>query len=191
MPQSHLVRQIRERVVLGGDGAAQRVQQDGEWRAINWRTLGEAIDGCARALVRAGHEPAEMVGIYARNMPEWTQADLGILAARGVSVPIYPTSAPDQVRYILRDAGIRLLFVGEQPQFDFALELLAQGQIRNVVALDPAVELRGCAQACHFNDFVSQGDHPPSEQELRSREAQYRMDDLLTLIYTSGTTGDP
>jgi long-chain acyl-CoA synthetase len=191
MPQSHLVRQIRERIALSGDGAAQRVLQDGEWRAISWRTLGEAIDGCARSLVRAGHEPAEMVGIYARNMPEWTQADFGILAARGVSVPIYPTSAPDQVRYILRDAGIRLLFVGEQPQFDFALELLSQGQIRQVVALDPAVDLRGCSQACHFNDFIRQGDHPPSEQELRRREAQYRMDDLLTLIYTSGTTGEP
>ena len=191
MPQSHLVRQIRERIALGGDGAAQRVLQDGGWHAISWRTLGEAIDGCARALVRAGHEPAEMVGIYARNMPEWTQADLGILAARGVSVPIYPTSAPDQVRYILRDARIRLLFAGEQPQFDQALALLNEGMIGRIVALDSAVDLRGCPQASHFHDFLRQGDHPPSEQERRTREAQCRMDDLLTLIYTSGTTGEP
>ncbi|MCX6550096.1 MAG: long-chain fatty acid--CoA ligase [Acidobacteria bacterium] len=191
MPQSHLVRQIRERVVALGDRAAQRVQQDGQWRAVSWRALGEAVEGCARALIRAGHQPAEMVGIHARNMPEWTQADLGILAARGVSVPIYPTSAPDQVRYILRDANIRLLFVGEQPQFDLALELLASGEISRIVALDDGVDLRGCAQACHFGDFVRQGDHPPSEQERRTRDAQSRMDDLLTLIYTSGTTGEP
>jgi long-chain acyl-CoA synthetase len=84
-----------------------RVQVDGEWQALSWRALGLAMDGCARALIRAGHQPGDMVGICARNMPEWTQADLGILAARGVSVPIYPTSTRDQVGYILRDAGIR------------------------------------------------------------------------------------
>jgi len=191
MSQSHLVRQIRGRVARHGDRAALRAQMDGRWRAISWRELGQAIDGCAQALIRAGHEPGEMVGLYARNMPEWTQADLGILAARGVSVPIYPTSAPDQVRYILRDARIRLLFAGEQPQFDQALALLNEGMIGRIVALDSAVDLRGCPQASHFHDFLRQGDHPPSEQERRTREAQCRMDDLLTLIYTSGTTGEP
>ena len=191
MPQSHLVRQIRERTSQLGDRAAQRVHVDGQWRVTNWRALGEAMDGCARALIRAGHQPGEMVGIYARNMPEWTQADLGILAARGVSVPIYPTSAPDQVSYILRDARIRLLFVGEQPQLDRALELLGNGEISRIVALDETVDLRGCREATHFQDFISGGDDLPGEQELRSREALYRMDDLLTLIYTSGTTGEP
>jgi len=191
MPQSHLVRRVRERVSRSGDRAAQRVHLDGQWRTTSWRALGEAMDGCARALIRAGHRPGEMVGIYARNMPEWTQADLGILAARGVSVPIYPTSAPDQVRYILRDANIRVLFAGEQPQFDRALDVLNGGGIDRIVALDGRVDLRGCEQASHFGDFVGWGDHPPSGQELRRREALYRMDDLLTLIYTSGTTGEP
>jgi long-chain acyl-CoA synthetase len=191
MPQSHLVRQIRERVARFGDRTALRAQVDGEWRVTSWRALGQAMDGCARALIRAGHQPAEMVGICARNMPEWTQADLGILVARGVSVPIYPTSAPEQVSYILRDAGIRLLFAGEQAQFDRALEWLNAGEISRIVALDESVDLRGCPQASHFRDFIAQGDDPSSEQELRRRESAYRMDDLLTLIYTSGTTGEP
>ena len=191
MPQSHLVRQIRERVSRSGDRTVLRTQQDGQWRATSWRALGQVMDGCAKALIRAGHQPGEMVGICARNMPEWTQADLGILAARGVSVPIYPTSAKDQVSYILRDAGIRLLFVGEQPQFDRAIELLNAGEIGRVVALDGSVDLRGCQQASHFRDFIAQGHDASSEQELRHRETQYRMDDLLTLIYTSGTTGEP
>ncbi|WP_256745104.1 AMP-dependent synthetase/ligase, partial [Aeromonas hydrophila] len=136
-------------------------------------------------------QPTEMVGIYARNMPEWTQADLGILAARGVSVPIYPTSTLDQLRYIVKDAGIKVLFVGEQPQFDQALQLVESGEIRQLVALDGSVNLRGCPQASHFQTFLVSGNHQPSEQVLRERESQYRMDDLLTLIYTSGTTGEP
>jgi len=191
MPQSHLVRQIRERVARLGDRAAMRVQAGGEWQAISWRALGLAMDGCAQALIRAGHQPGEMVGICARNMPEWTQADLGILAARGVSVPIYPTSTRDQAGYILRDAGIRLLFVGEQPQFDRALELLNAGAISRIVALDGDVDLRGCREASHFRDFIAQPGDPQSEQEFRRRESLYRADDLLTLIYTSGTTGEP
>ena len=191
MPQPHLVRQIRERVAQFGDRAALRMQVDGEWRAVSWRELGQAMDACATALIRAGHQPGEMVGICARNMPEWTQADLGILAARGVSVPIYPTSTRDQVSYILRDAGIQLLFVGEQPQFDRALELLGAGEIARIVALDSSVDLRGCREACHFKDFIGGGDGLPGTEELRRRETLCRMDDLLTLIYTSGTTGEP
>ncbi|MEV3835854.1 AMP-dependent synthetase/ligase [Aeromonas allosaccharophila] len=191
MPKLHLVRLMRERIAQLGNKAALRVQQDGQWRAIGWRTLGQAMDYCAQALIRAGHQPTEMVGIYARNMPEWTQADLGILAARGVSVPIYPTSTLEQLRYIVRDANIGLLFVGEQPQFDQALNLLKDGEIRQIVALDGNVNLRGCPQASHFQEFLVSGNHQPSEQVLRERESQYRMDDLLTLIYTSGTTGEP
>ncbi|WP_429040074.1 AMP-dependent synthetase/ligase [Aeromonas veronii] len=191
MPKLHLVRLMRERIAQLGNKAALRVQQDGQWRAIGWRTLGQAMDYCAQALIRAGHQPTEMVGIYARNMPEWTQADLGILAARGVSVPIYPTSTLDQLRYIVKDAGIKVLFVGEQPQFDQALQLIESGEIRQLIALDGSVNLRGCEQASHFQTFLVSGNHQPSEQELRERETQYRMDDLLTLIYTSGTTGEP
>ncbi|MGE6294580.1 AMP-dependent synthetase/ligase [Aeromonas media] len=191
MSQLHLVRVMRERIARLGNKAALRVQQDGQWRAIGWRTLGQAMDYCAQALIRAGHQPTEMVGIYARNMPEWTQADLGILAARGVSVPIYPTSTLDQLRYIVKDAGIKLLFVGEQPQFDQALLLLESGEINQIVTLDGTVDLRGCEQASHFQSFLVSGNHQPSEQALRGREQHYRMDDLLTLIYTSGTTGEP
>ncbi|MFM5424878.1 long-chain fatty acid--CoA ligase [Aeromonas veronii] len=191
MPKLHLVRLMRERIAQLGNKAALRVQQDGQWRAIGWRTLGQAMDYCAQALIRAGHQPTEMVGIYARNMPEWTQADLGILAARGVSVPIYPTSTLEQLRYIVKDAGIKVLFVGEQPQFDQALQLIESGEIRQLIALDGSVNLRDCEQASHFQTFLVSGNHQPSEQELRVRETQYRMDDLLTLIYTSGTTGEP
>ncbi|MDO2948956.1 AMP-dependent synthetase/ligase [Aeromonas simiae] len=191
MQQLHLIRLFRERIAQLGNKAALRVQQDGQWRAIGWRTLGQAMDYCAQALIRAGHQECEMVGIYSRNMPEWTQADLGILAARGVSVPIYPTSTLEQARYIVRDAGIKTLFVGEQPQFDQALQLLESGDIRAIVALDSAVDLRGCEQACHFQTFLISGNHHPSELELRRREQHYAMDDLFTLIYTSGTTGEP
>ena len=111
MHELHLVRVFRKRIEGLKNKAALRVQQDGQWRDISWQALGRSIDYLAQALIRLGHQPQQMVGICARNMPEWTMADLGILAARGVVVPIYSTNTLDQTRYILKDAGIRILFV--------------------------------------------------------------------------------
>jgi long-chain acyl-CoA synthetase len=191
MPSMHLVTLIRNRALQGGSRPAQRYQAGGEWRTVSWSALGEAMDGCACGLIALGVQPGEMVGICSRNMPEWTQADLGILSAGGVSVPIYPTSTVDQFRYIVRDAGIRVVFVGEQPQFDRALTLLNEGEIDQIVALDSSLDLDGCPRARHFSGFVQSASDAASAEELERRRAAYRLTDLLTLIYTSGTTGEP
>ncbi|MGL4207447.1 MAG: AMP-dependent synthetase/ligase [Aeromonadaceae bacterium] len=191
MNELHLVRVFRQRIEGLKHKAAQRVQQDGQWRDISWQAFGRSMDYLAQALIRLGLQPQQSVGIFARNMPEWTQADLGILAARGVVVPIYPTNTLEQTRYIIRDAGIRILFVGEQSQYDMGVQLLQEGAITQLIALDEQVNLHGCSQAMHFADLLRFGNHAPSADELQSRAAGYQMADLLTLVYTSGTTGEP
>ena len=191
MHELHLVRVFRTRIEGLKSKAALRVQQDGQWRDISWQALGHSIDFLAQALIRLGLQPQQMVGIFSRNMPEWTQADLGILAARGVVVPLYPTNTLEQTRYIVRDAGIRILFVGEQPQFDLALQLLQAGELDHIICFDEHVDLRQCPQAMRFDALLQHGNHEPSMAELAHRATEYRMDDLLTLVYTSGTTGEP
>ena len=170
---------------------AQRAKVDGRWHDLTWRELGEALEGVARGLVCLGHQPGEKVGLCARNMPEWTQADLGILAARGVTVPLYPTSTADQARFILRDAGIRILFAGEQAEVDLGLAFLAAGDLDHLIALDPAVDLRGEPRARSLQALLELGGDPASAEEVRLRATQLREGDLLTLVYTSGTTGEP
>ena len=95
MHELHLVRVFRKRIEGLKNKAALRVQQDGQWRDISWQALGRSMDYLAQALIRLGHQPQQMVGIFSRNMPEWTMADLGILAARGehLAAPVgWPSS---------------------------------------------------------------------------------------------------
>ncbi len=185
----HLVRFLREQAPVRGAKVALR--SHGEGATVTWAELGERMDRIARGLLRLGHEPCGMVGLCGRNMPEWTMSDLGILAARGVPVPLYPTSNLEQAVFIIRDAGIRILFAGEQPQVDLGIELLAQGEIAHLVALDASVDLRGCPQALTLQALMDLGGDPATAAELEARAAGYRLDDLYTLVYTSGTTGEP
>jgi long-chain acyl-CoA synthetase len=191
MSQTHLVEVFRQHVAAWGPRPAQRVKVEGRWLDISWRELGEAMEAVARGLIALGHQPGERVGLCARNMPEWTQVDLGILAARGVTVPLYPTQTPEQARFILRDAAIRILVVGEQEQADLGLDLLAAGEIDHLVALDAGVDLKGRPRALSYAALRALGADAACATELEARARQFTPDDLLTLVYTSGTTGEP
>lgn len=189
MSRYHLVELLRERISQGGSKEAMRFEQAGAWLSLSWLQVGEQVQLFAQSLINAGLNEGAKVGIFSCNMPEWTLADFGILSARGVVVPIYPTSTFDQARYIISDAGIDILCVGEQAQYDLALQLLEQGDIKQIIAFDPEVDLKDCPNACHFLSFIISGEG--AEAELEARASRYSMDDLVTLIYTSGTTGEP
>lgn len=191
MQKNHLIEIYRQHALDRPDRPAQRVKEQEEWRDITWRELGAAMEAVAGGLIHLGHQPGDRVGLCARNMPEWTQADLGILAARGVTVPLYPTNTPDQARFILRDADIRILFVGEQAEVDLGLSLLASNELDHVIALDPRCDLKDEGRAMTFQSLLSLDADVSSAVELQARAEAFRMEDLLTLVYTSGTTGEP
>lgn len=191
MDSRHLIRIFRQHARDWADRPAQRAKVDGQWRDTTWRELGAAMEAAAGGLAHLGHRPGDKVGLCARNMPEWTQADLGIMAARGVTVPLYPSNTAEQSRFILRDAGIRILFVGEQPEADLGLAFLASGDLDQVVALDPTVDLKGEPRARSFGALLESGREAACAAEVARRASELRMDDLLTLVYTSGTTGEP
>lgn len=189
----HLVNQIRERAERSPEQVAMRFasNNDGQndWQSIHWNELSQSIDQTSRALLSLNLQVQEKVGIWSRNMPQWTMADLGCLQARLVTVPLYPTSTVDQVRYILDETEASVLFVGEQEQFDGALELLEHSQfLKTIVVFDQNTDLKDCPQACYFHEFIQRCD---DNTLLQQRLDERTLDDLFTLIYTSGTTGQP
>ncbi|MCG6214698.1 long-chain fatty acid--CoA ligase [Vibrio furnissii] len=187
----HIVKRIREQVALGGSRIALKHQVDNEWQGISWTQFGEDMDAMSMALLAFGLDVQDKIGIFSNNMPQWTIADFAALQIRAVTVPIYPTNTAEQAAYILQDADVKVLFVGEQPQFDAVVAMFEQcDQLQLIVAMSDAIALGDCDFAMSWQAFVALGENT-SRELLDERLEQANDDDLFTLIYTSGTTGKP
>ncbi|MBN1533264.1 MAG: long-chain fatty acid--CoA ligase [Spirochaetes bacterium] len=170
---------------------ALRYMRQGRWESLSWRDFGSMIRSTGKALLKNGIAPGDMVSIYSQNSPEWAVADLGILAVRGVTVPIYATNSAAEAGYIIDDARVKIVFVGDQGQYDNVRSLLPSSPgLAMIIAFDPAIRIDG-PESIHFRDFIAQGSDPDLDLELENRLTHVHSDDMLTLIYTSGTTGKP
>src|SRR5512144_1058949 len=191
MSKDHLAFLIRDSVRAHGAKTAMRSRDGGAWRSISYAELGEKIQAVAKALLESGIQEGDMVGIFARNAPEWAIADFGILSAKAVSVPIYSTNTAKQAEYIAGDAGLKLVFVGDQVQYDKVMSFQASTpQSRWVIAFDRTTKLSGGC-SLYFDDFVRMGAASTRDAEAERRLDSATSDDVATLIYPSGTTGDP
>lgn len=187
----HIVKRIREQIAKGGDRIALKHKESDMWNGISWKQFGQQVDALSLALLAQGFRVQDKIGIFSNNMPQWTVADFAALQLRGVTVPIYPTNTAAQSAYILQNADVKVLFVGEQPQFDAAVSIFEEcEQLELIVAMSDNIDIGEFSFALHWEQFVAKG-APQYQTELDQRLADVNFDDLLTLIYTSGTTGQP
>ena len=183
----HLALYFNERAERYADNAAQGFRSGEGWETITYREMRGQVQRLARALMELGVEAGERVGIFSPNRPEWTVADIAILTVGAVSVPVYATNTPEQLRYVLDDAAIRVLFVGNREQYEKAHALLADTTLEIIVSL-PGAEGGG---ATTWASLLEAGAGDKRDGEIGERLAAVKADDLATLIYTSGTTGEP
>ncbi len=187
----HIVKRIREQIAKGGDRIALKHKVGNMWNGISWKQFGQQVDELSLALLAQGFQVQDKIGIFSNNMPQWTIADFAALQLRGVTVPIYPTNTAAQSAYILQNADVKVLFVGEQPQFDAAVSIFEECEhLELIVAMSESIDIGENEFALHWKQFVAKGDKQESH-ELEQRLSDANFDDLLTLIYTSGTTGQP
>ncbi len=144
----------------------------------------------ALGLVSCGLKTGDRIGILSETRLEWPVADLGILAAGLISVPVYPSLTEHSVRYILQNSGARAIFAADPDQAAKTERLRRDDPGLLLVVFDRAGEVEG---ALSLEDLRERGRSlGRAEPELIARRAaQAKPEDLATLIYTSGTTGPP
>ncbi|MGD9329310.1 MAG: long-chain fatty acid--CoA ligase [Cyclobacteriaceae bacterium] len=175
------------------DGEALHFKPSGSllWSSLSWQKFAEMTRKTSAALMHLGVKREDNVAIYAQNMPEWTISDLGIMCSNAVSVPIYATNTSDQAKYIIDEAEVRILFVGEEEQYRKALEIYSRDDstLEKIIVYERNVDINSpCAM--YFDDFLKLGDGI-SHEKIKEVAAGISEDDLATIIYTSGTTGVP
>ena len=166
-------------------------KDNGPWYNLNGEEFSERCLLAAKALVAENIKEGERVGFYTQNSVDALSSELGLFMVRGISVPLYATSSPDQVEFILRDAGIEVLFVWEQYQYNNAWEVQKRtGMLRRIIVLEPNVLLHPeDTISLKYEEFIRRGDSKPHEHIANTRSSQALPDDIAVIIYTSGTSG--
>ncbi len=190
MGDTSLTSMILDRAARYGSRRVFLRKRGSSWEDISWQQFGDQIVRAARGLAALGFQPGDRLAILADNRPEWPLLDLACLYLGGVDVPLYLTSPPDDLAYILNDAGASVLAVAGDDQrqkiAQIASEVPSLGQ---VIHLDtdsaPDAGLPNRLTALSLTDLLASGEHS-------SGPAQPVPDPgLATIIYTSGTTGRP
>ena len=164
----------------------------GKWLKISWREFSDKVMLTAKAMAEFGIKVQENIGVYSQNMPQCLYTDFGAYGNREVSIPMYATNSPGQIEYIINDAKIRTLFVGEQLQYNNAFKVQKDSKyLERLVVFDPAVKMNPEDKtSIYFDDFLRLGDNAHAESTVKIRMTEAVPEDLATIIYTSGTTGE-
>ncbi len=178
-----------ESILPEGESAVKR------GRTLSWGRLSSEVNNAAAALQILGIEPQQMVAIFAPNCPEAVIIDFAAYRNRAIPVSIYSTSSPEQLSFIVKDSGARVLFVADQRQYRAARSISGDcPDLKKIVVLDSDVTLdRNDKDSITYSQFLALGaaggEKAAAQVELRAASAL--PEDIATLIYTSGTTGEP
>ncbi len=194
MSQTRFSVLIHQQAKKYGDRVAlkHRDYKTNTWIPTTWNQFSDTVAIVSNALVELGVGVQENIGVFTQNKPESLFMDFGAFGIRAVTVPLYATSSEAQVHYILEDAGIRYLFVGEQQQYDVAFRVMALStSLKQIVVFDRDVKLDPQDQTTvYFEDFLAMGKNRQHQAEVDKRTAESDTEDLMNILYTSGTTGE-
>ncbi|MFD2025658.1 AMP-dependent synthetase/ligase [Promicromonospora aerolata] len=174
---------LADRVARSGDEALieRRAAPDGPWTAVSARQFEDEVLAVARGLAARGIEAGDRVAIMSRTRYEWTLLDFAIWAAGAVAVPVYETSSPEQVQWILSDADVSLVVVESRAHADTVAGVRTSlPRLEDILLIDDGAVL----------DLRKAGTNLSAGIVAERRDA-VRRDDLATIIYTSGSTGRP
>ncbi len=162
-----------------------------KWIPISWNTFSDKVTTVSNALVELGIRVQENIAVFSQNMPEDFYVDFGAYGIRAVTIPFFPNSSPSQIKYMVDDAEIRLIFVGEQQQYDTIIPIFPlSSTLEHLVIFDRNVVRHPTDRfSIYFDDFLKLGIQRNHQEEVNRRTALARPEDIANILYTSGTTG--
>lgn len=195
MNYNHLSQIIRVNTKRYGEEEVLKIRdaETKSWQSISWNNFQEKTSSLAQAMVKSGIKPQDHIGVYSQNKAECIVVDFALFCNRAISVPMYPTASTLQINYMIEEAEIQVVFVGEQAQYDNALQVLkTSNYLKQIIIFDKEVVLdKEDTQSVYFEDFCSPENLNPSDLAIvENRMKEGKPEDIAHLIYTSGTTGE-
>ena len=191
---THLAKLIHDQAKKYGDREVLIYKDFGgkEWKSYSWNQFSNTVKVVSNALLNLGVKVQENIGVFSQNSIQYLFCDFGAWGIRAVTIPFYATSSEQQIQFMVSDAKVRFLFVGEQDQYDKARRVFSTCQtLERIIVFDRAVSISAQdANAMYFDDFLKLGENLPRQTEVDALTEQASMDDIANILYTSGTTGD-
>jgi len=168
------------------NGTALKHPHGEGWREISYPELGRSVREIAKGLIALGVQPGDRVAILSNTRAEWTLADLGVMCAGAIVVPVYQTNSPDECLYVLDHSGATAIFCEDDHQ---------QGKLREIrkklPKLRQIVLFEGDSEGAMTLEALRAGGADVTDEQLAERVDGAGPDDTATIVYTSGTTGPP
>lgn len=168
--------------------------QGSEWASTSWDEFSRQVDIAACALCSLGVRELSSIALFSANRTQMLTVDFAAFANRAVPVSIYSTSSPDQVRYIIADASVEIIFTGNREQYETVRSLAPQlPMLRRIITFEDITPLPGDDTTITFGAFMKLGEQAAADcqTEVDARRDRALPEDTASIIYTSGTTGEP
>ena len=190
----HLSVLIHEQAKKYGSRTALTFKSFGKdkWESVSWEHFSLRVKQVSNALLNLGVRPQENIAVFSQNCVEYLYSDFGAYGVRAVSIPFYATSSEQQIQFMINDAQVRFIFVGEQEQYNKAHRVFALcPTLERIIIFDRGVRISTHdPHALYFDDFVALGANLPRQSEVENLWHEASYDDLCNILYTSGTTGE-
>lgn len=190
----HLSRLIESQAERFGNktAIAYRSAETSRWTPVPWTEFSATVTQAAKALIAIGTQRQENVAIFSQNMPNCFYMDFACYGAGAVVIPFYATSSREQASYMITDADIRTIFVGEQKQYDTIFPLLSIcPTFERIIIFDKQVVRHPSDRiSLFFDEFLALGNDNTYSAELEQRKQCAQLTDTCNILYTSGTTGN-
>jgi long-chain acyl-CoA synthetase len=180
-PSANIADAVFENADTEPDRVAFLRKVDDRWTDVTARQFRDDVMALAKGFAAAGVKPGERIGLLSRTRYEWTLADYAIWTAGCITVPIYETSSPEQVAWILGDSGASAVIVETDAHRKTFEEVAGElSDVQQVWGIEDGA----------LSDLAGTGSDI-SDEEITARRRSIKADSLATIIYTSGTTGRP